>query len=123
MRISDWSSDVCSSDLGAGREGQGGGQIGGNLRDVVARRSSLTRHDVRRCLQGHAGASPCPARTGGGLTMATMNMIEAINNAMDVALERDIAVTIFGQDVGYFGGVFRATEGLQAKYEIGRAQV
>src|SRR3546814_19878782 len=53
--------------------------------------------------------------------MATMNMIEAINNAMDVALERDIAVTIFGQDVGYFGGVFRATEGLQAKY--GRSRV
>src|SRR3546814_16514827 len=52
--------------------------------------------------------------------MATMNMIEAINNAMDVALERDIAVTIFGQDVGYFGGVFRATEGLQAKYGASR---
>src|SRR3546814_9104131 len=52
--------------------------------------------------------------------MATMNMIEAINNAMDDALERDIAVTIFGQDVGYFGGVFRATEGLQAKYGASR---
>src|SRR3546814_494817 len=73
MRISDWSSDVCSSDLGSGRRGQGGGQIVGKLRDVVARRSSLTRHDVRRCLQGHAGASPCPARTGCGLPMATID--------------------------------------------------
>lgn len=52
--------------------------------------------------------------------MATMNMIEAINSAMDVALERDRSVTIFGQDVGYFGGVFRATDGLQARYGASR---
>lgn len=46
----------------------------------------------------------------------TMNMIEAINSAMDVALDRDAAVTVLGEDVGYFGGVFRATAGLQNKY-------
>ncbi len=48
--------------------------------------------------------------------MATMNMIEAINDAMDVALERDKDVTVLGEDVGFFGGVFRATAGLQKKY-------
>ncbi len=48
--------------------------------------------------------------------MAEMSMIEAINNALDVALAQDPAVVIFGQDVGYFGGVFRATEGLQSRY-------
>ena len=48
--------------------------------------------------------------------MATMNMIQAINSAMDVMLERDPDVLVFGEDVGYFGGVFRATEGLQKKY-------
>jgi 2-oxoisovalerate dehydrogenase E1 component beta subunit len=35
---------------------------------------------------------------------------------MDVMLERDPNVVVFGQDVGYFGGVFRCTEGLQAKH-------
>ncbi|MBA3898370.1 MAG: alpha-ketoacid dehydrogenase subunit beta [Sphingomonadaceae bacterium] len=45
-----------------------------------------------------------------------MNMIEAINSAMDVAMQRDPNVTVLGEDVGYFGGVFRATAGLQKKH-------
>ncbi|PXA87476.1 alpha-ketoacid dehydrogenase subunit beta [Nostoc sp. 3335mG] len=45
-----------------------------------------------------------------------MNMIQAINSAMDVVMERDDGVTVLGEDVGYFGGVFRATAGLQKKY-------
>jgi 2-oxoisovalerate dehydrogenase E1 component beta subunit len=48
--------------------------------------------------------------------MTRMNMIQAINSAMDVCMERDDGVTVFGEDVGYFGGVFRATAGLQKKY-------
>lgn len=35
---------------------------------------------------------------------------------MDVMLEKDPNVIVFGEDVGYFGGVFRVTEGLQKKY-------
>jgi 2-oxoisovalerate dehydrogenase E1 component beta subunit len=35
---------------------------------------------------------------------------------MDVMLARDPDVVIFGEDVGYFGGVFRVTDGLQRKY-------
>lgn len=45
-----------------------------------------------------------------------LNMIEAINDALGIMLERDPAVVIFGEDVGYFGGVFRATAGLQQKF-------
>ena len=45
-----------------------------------------------------------------------MTMIQALRSAMDVMLERDPDVVIFGEDVGYFGGVFRCTEGLQLKY-------
>jgi 2-oxoisovalerate dehydrogenase E1 component beta subunit len=45
-----------------------------------------------------------------------MNMIQAINSAMAVMMERDPAVIVMGEDVGYFGGVFRATAGLQAKF-------
>jgi 2-oxoisovalerate dehydrogenase E1 component beta subunit len=52
--------------------------------------------------------------------MATMNMIQAINSAMDVMMTRDPDVLVFGEDVGYFGGVFRATEGLQKKHGITR---
>jgi hypothetical protein len=48
--------------------------------------------------------------------MASMTMIQAIRSAMDVMLARDDNVVVFGQDVGYFGGVFRCTDGLQAKY-------
>ncbi len=48
--------------------------------------------------------------------MTTMTMIEAIRNAHDVAMERDERVVVFGEDVGYFGGVFRCTAGLQEKY-------
>jgi 2-oxoisovalerate dehydrogenase E1 component beta subunit len=48
--------------------------------------------------------------------MARMTMIEAVRSAMDVSMGRDDGVVVFGEDVGYFGGVFRATQGLQAKY-------
>ena len=48
--------------------------------------------------------------------MATMNMIQALNSALDVMLGRDPDVLTFGEDAGYFGGVFRVTDGLQKKY-------
>ncbi|MEA3001805.1 MAG: 2-oxoisovalerate dehydrogenase component beta subunit [Sphingomonadales bacterium] len=49
-----------------------------------------------------------------------MNMIQALNSALDTMLARDPDVLIFGQDVGYFGGVFRVTEGLQKKHGLRR---
>ncbi len=52
--------------------------------------------------------------------MPTMNMIQALNSAMDVMLTRDPDVLVFGEDVGYFGGVFRATDGLQKKHGVTR---
>src|SRR3972149_6462519 len=48
--------------------------------------------------------------------MSTMNMIQAIRSALEVMLERDPNVCVFGEDVGYFGGVFRATQGLQQRF-------
>ena len=48
--------------------------------------------------------------------MTQMNMIQALHSAMDVMLAKDPNTLIFGEDVGYFGGVFRCTEGLQEKY-------
>ena len=52
--------------------------------------------------------------------MATMTMVQAIRSALDVMMERDDNVVVFGEDVGYFGGVFRCTEGLQSKYGTSR---
>nr|WP_316656248.1 alpha-ketoacid dehydrogenase subunit beta [uncultured Gellertiella sp.] len=48
--------------------------------------------------------------------MPRMTMIEAIRSAIDISMGRDDAVVVFGEDVGYFGGVFRCTQGLQQKY-------
>lgn len=48
--------------------------------------------------------------------MATMTMIQALNSALDNMLERDPNVLTFGEDAGYFGGVFKVTEHLQQKY-------
>jgi 2-oxoisovalerate dehydrogenase E1 component beta subunit len=52
--------------------------------------------------------------------MPRRTMIEAIRDAMDVTMARDDRVVVFGQDVGFFGGVFRCTEGLQQKYGTSR---
>jgi 2-oxoisovalerate dehydrogenase E1 component beta subunit len=48
--------------------------------------------------------------------MPAMTMIEAIRDAHTVAMERDDRVVVFGEDVGYFGGVFRCTLGLQERF-------
>lgn len=45
-------------------------------------------------------------------TTTKMNMFQAINNALDLALEKDDSAVIFGEDVG-FGGVFRCSLNLQ----------
>jgi 2-oxoisovalerate dehydrogenase E1 component beta subunit len=45
-----------------------------------------------------------------------MNMIEAINSALDNMLTRDPDIVLLGEDIGFFGGVFRATAGLQKKH-------
>ncbi len=48
--------------------------------------------------------------------MPAMTMIQALNSAMDIMLARDPNVVVLGEDVGYFGGVFRCTDGLQKKH-------
>ena len=48
--------------------------------------------------------------------MPQMNMIEAIRSGLDVLMDKDPNVVVLGQDVGYFGGVFRCTDGLQRKF-------
>ncbi|WP_088328462.1 alpha-ketoacid dehydrogenase subunit beta [Lacimicrobium sp. SS2-24] len=48
--------------------------------------------------------------------MAKMNLLQAINNALITAMEENEKVMVFGEDVGHFGGVFRATSNLQQQF-------
>ncbi len=48
--------------------------------------------------------------------MATMNIIQAVGDALHVAMQADEKVVVLGEDVGKFGGVFRATVGLQQAF-------
>lgn len=50
------------------------------------------------------------------MKLKVMNMVEAINNALDIKLADDPDVVVYGEDVGVEGGVFRVTSGLQQKY-------
>jgi 2-oxoisovalerate dehydrogenase E1 component beta subunit len=52
--------------------------------------------------------------------MPVKNMIQALNDAMDVLLTEDEDVVVFGEDAGYFGGVFKTTDGLQDKHGLDR---
>ncbi|EDW86061.2 uncharacterized protein Dwil_GK23412 [Drosophila willistoni] len=54
------------------------------------------------------------AVSGNG-NLKKMNMFNAINNAMDLALQEDKTALLFGEDVG-FGGVFRCSVNLRDKY-------
>ena len=48
--------------------------------------------------------------------MAKLNMVEALNQALDQALSRDERIMLLGEDIGKDGGVFRVTDGLQKKH-------
>ena len=52
--------------------------------------------------------------------MKVMNMVNAINNAIDIKLTEDRNIIVYGEDVGVEGGVFRVTEGLQKKHGADR---
>src|SRR5881394_2770272 len=48
--------------------------------------------------------------------MPEMNIIQAVNDALRLEMRRDPRVVVLGEDVGRFGGVFRATTGLQEEF-------
>jgi pyruvate dehydrogenase E1 component beta subunit len=52
--------------------------------------------------------------------MAEMSIVEAVRSAMEFEMARDERVMVLGEDVGGSGGVFRATDGLQARFGKGR---
>ena len=52
--------------------------------------------------------------------MKAMNIVNALNDALDIKLTEDKNVVIYGEDAGFEGGVFRVTEGLQKKHGVER---
>ncbi len=52
--------------------------------------------------------------------MPTMNIIEAVRDALRTEMRRDPRVVVLGEDVGKFGGVFRATSGLYDEFGADR---
>jgi pyruvate dehydrogenase E1 component beta subunit len=52
--------------------------------------------------------------------MAQMNIIQAVNDALKLEMRRDKRVVVLGEDVGKFGGVFRATSGLFEEFGADR---
>ncbi|KAI8034895.1 hypothetical protein M5D96_012324 [Drosophila gunungcola] len=79
---------------------------------VVLSCLSTLRSDVRlpSLCRSHFTYYPTSLGTG-----KKMNMFNAINNAMDLALSDDKSALLFGEDVG-FGGVFRCSVNLRDKY-------
>jgi 2-oxoisovalerate dehydrogenase E1 component beta subunit len=72
-------------------------------------------------------ADPRVARSGATLTLtadATAGVetfyLEAIRQALFEEMERDERVFVLGQDVGVYGGAFKATEGLQERFGVDR---
>ncbi|MBM3274170.1 MAG: alpha-ketoacid dehydrogenase subunit beta, partial [Candidatus Sericytochromatia bacterium] len=52
--------------------------------------------------------------------MPTLNLLQAVNDALKAAMRQDDRVVVMGEDVGRFGGVFRATTGLFDEFGDGR---
>jgi pyruvate dehydrogenase E1 component beta subunit len=52
--------------------------------------------------------------------MPTLNIIQAVNDALRGEMRRDPNVVVLGEDVGKFGGVFRATQGLYDEFGADR---
>jgi 2-oxoisovalerate dehydrogenase E1 component beta subunit len=67
-------------------------------------------------LEGEAGMSHGTGPKG----TVVMSMQQALNRALDEVLAENPKSLIFGEDCGGLGGVFRITDGLQAKYGDGR---
>ncbi|ADM21973.1 alpha-ketoacid dehydrogenase subunit beta [Mesomycoplasma hyorhinis] len=54
------------------------------------------------------------------MSTKALNNIGAVTDALALMMEKDPTVVLWGEDAGFEGGVFRATEGLQKQFGISR---
>src|SRR3989344_2334392 len=52
--------------------------------------------------------------------MANLTLLQAVNDALKTEMKINPDVVIFGEDVGFLGGVFRASDGLQKMFGVER---
>ncbi|MFA7075329.1 MAG: alpha-ketoacid dehydrogenase subunit beta [Candidatus Izemoplasmatales bacterium] len=52
--------------------------------------------------------------------MSNKTILQSINEALDQSMDKDKTIVVYGEDVGFEGGVFRTTAGLQEKYGVER---
>lgn len=52
--------------------------------------------------------------------MALLNILEAVNKALETEMQKDPSIVVYGEDAGFEGGVFRATAGLQKQFGVDR---
>ena len=50
-------------------------------------------------------------------------MIKSLNSALSIALKQDPNVVIFGEDVGFFGGVFRALKAFRRNTDLTESSI
>ncbi|XP_030851221.1 2-oxoisovalerate dehydrogenase subunit beta, mitochondrial [Strongylocentrotus purpuratus] len=84
-----------------------------SLQELSASQSAPIIHGSRRFASAFKFVPDAASPSDGETTK--MNLFQALNNAMDVALTSDSTAVIFGEDVA-FGGVFRCTVGLADKH-------
>lgn len=75
--------------------------------------------DMADATETPASVAPDAASPESGIV--SMNMIQALNSALHTKMGEDPNVLSFGEDTGYFGGVFRVTDQLQQKHGLTRS--
>src|ERR1700722_5644754 len=87
--------------------------------EIDCRRWSAPGRCEKACIKSQSrkkAYTVCCPRKGGPLTMAETTYLEAIRQAMSEEMDRDPAVVLIGEDVGVYGGAFKTSEGLLARF-------
>ncbi len=106
-----WCGSACSTTTRSPRRGR-------RRRTGCAPGSPRPRRKPRR-IPSCSSATPTSTRRG-TCAMGELTLVEAVNDALHVELERDGDVLVMGEDVGRAGGVFRATAGLRDRFGANR---
>lgn len=84
-------------------------------KEVLTSLACVLSKPLRRSFSRTAQVSNVQNQVSPDSKQEDMTLLASINNALDLALERDPTAIVFGEDVA-FGGVFRCTKGLRDKY-------
>ena len=74
-------------------------------------------NDIRENLRSFASSASASSSSSAAVVARKpeLTLVQAVNEAMHVALDADDRCVVFGEDVGRLGGVFQSTAGLQVR--------